>query len=236
MNQLTEVFGLTRMEAKIYDALLELGPSLAGLITRKSGIHRRSVYDALERLIQKGLVGYIVKNNRKYFEATNPERLVDLLKEKEATVRELLPQLQAKYKQQKEKSETIFYRGKNGLKNIFEDQLAVAKEILIISASSLAKEVLRYYFQSYDKRRVQKKIKIKLLYSGKERRERNIKLAEVKYLPKDYDNPASMNIYADRVAIIHWSKENPFVILIRDKEIAEGYKSHFNLLWKIAKK
>ncbi|HLC72490.1 MAG TPA: helix-turn-helix domain-containing protein [Candidatus Nanoarchaeia archaeon] len=236
MEQFAEVFGLTQMEAKIYNVLLGLGPSLAGLITRKSGIHRRSVYDALERLIQKGLVGYIVKNNRKYFEATNPERLVDLLREKEATVQHLLPQLKAKYQQTKEKSETLFYRGKNGLKSVFEDQLAVAKEILIISASSLAKEVLQYYFQSYDKRRIQKKIKIKLLYSGKERRERSIKLAEVKYLPKDYDNPASMNIYADHVAIIHWSKENPFVILIRDREIADGYRNHFNLLWKIARK
>ncbi len=72
--------------------------------------------------------------------------------------------------------------------------MAAAKEILIISASSLAKEVLQYYFHSYDKRRIQKKIKIKLLYNGKERKERNIKLAEIKYLPKDYDNPASMNI------------------------------------------
>src|SRR3989344_1000420 len=146
MEQLAEVLGLTVMEAKIYDVLLQLGPSLAGLITRKSGIHRRSVYDALERLIQKGLVGYIVKNNRKYFEATNPQRLTDMLREKEATVQALLPQLQAKYNQTKEKSETLFYRGKNGLKNVFEDQLAAAKEILIISASSLAKEVLQYYF------------------------------------------------------------------------------------------
>ncbi len=236
VEQFAEIFGLTPMEGKIYNVLLNLGPSLAGLIARRSGIHRRSVYDALERLIQKGLVGYIVKNNRKYFEATNPERLVDLLKEKEETVQHLLPQLQAKYQQTQEKSETLFYRGKNGLKSVFEDQLAAAKEILIISASSLAKEVLQYYFHSYDKRRIQKKIKIKLLYSGKERRERNSKLAEIKYLPKDYDNPASMNIYADRVAIIHWSKENPFVILIHDKEIAEGYRTHFNLLWKIARK
>ena len=159
MGSLTNLFGLTIMEEKVYLTLLDLGPSLAGLITRKSGIHRRSVYDALERLIQKGLVGYIVNNNRKYFEATNPERLVDLLREKEATVQELLPQLQARYNQTKEKSETLFYRGKNGLKSVFEDHLATAKEILIISASSLAKEVLEYYFHSYNKRRIQKKIK-----------------------------------------------------------------------------
>src|SRR3989338_5382046 len=105
MEGITEILGLTKLESKVYLTLLDLGPSLAGLITRKSGIHRRSVYDALERLIQKGLIGYIVKNNRKYFEASNPERLVDLLREKEATVQHLLPQLQARYNQTKEKSE-----------------------------------------------------------------------------------------------------------------------------------
>ena len=236
MQQLAEVFGLTHMEAKFYGALLDLGPSLAGLITRKSGIHRRSVYDALERLIQKGLVGYIVKNNRKYFEAVNPERLLDMVKEKEIQIAELLPALRAKYHQTREKLETLFFKGKHGLKQVFEDQLKVGKEILVSGASSLAKEILQYYIHHYDKQRVQKKIRMKLLYPATARKERNMRYAEIKYLPKEYSNPAAMNIYGDCVAIIHWSKENPFVIVIRDREIAEGYRSHFNLLWKISRK
>ncbi|MEK6862195.1 MAG: helix-turn-helix domain-containing protein, partial [Nanoarchaeota archaeon] len=215
---------------------LDLGQSLAGLITRKSGIHRRSVYDALERLIQKGLVGYIVKNNRKYFEATNPDRLTELLKEKEESVKNILPQLKAKYEHSIEKSETLFYKGKSGLKTIFEDQLSVKKEILILGASSLTREILKYYFHWFDKRRIEKKIKIKLVYNESARKDRRIRLAKIRYLPKDYYNPAAMNIYGDRVAIIHWSKENPFVILIKDKEIADGYRNYFNLLWNIAKK
>lgn len=236
MEELIETFGLTKLESKVYLALLDLGQSLAGLITRKSGIHRRSVYDALERLIQKGLVGYIVKNNRKYFEATNPDRLTELLKEKEESVKNILPQLKAKYEHSIEKSETLFYKGKSGLKTIFEDQLSVKKEILILGASSLTREILKYYFHWFDKRRIEKKIKIKLVYNESARKDRRIRLAKIRYLPKDYYNPAAMNIYGDRVAIIHWSKENPFVILIKDKEIADGYRNYFNLLWNIAKK
>lgn len=236
MQQLAEIFGLTQLEAKIYETLLDLGPSLAGLITRKSGIHRRSVYDALERLIQKGLVGYIIKNNRKLFEAVNPARLLDLYKEKEATLQRLLPQLQAKYEQIKEKGEALFYKGKNGLKTVFEDQLVIGKEILVIGASSLARDILQFYLIHYNKKRIQKKIKLKLLYASLARKERYIRYAEIKYLPKSYENPATMNIYGNTVAIIHWSKENPFVILIRDKAITEGYRNHFALLWKMAKK
>ena len=66
--------GLTNNESLIYKALLELGPSLAGQISRKTGLHRRTVYDTAERLIQKGLIGYILKNNRRLFEASSPEK------------------------------------------------------------------------------------------------------------------------------------------------------------------
>ena len=235
MERILQEFGLTKVESKIWTTLLDLGPSLAGHITRKSGVHRRSVYDALERLIQKGLVGYIVKNNRRYFGVSNPDRLLELLKEKEDYVKNILPQLKEKYERTFEKSETLFFRGKNGLKTVFEDQLYVKKEMLILGASPLASEILKYYFHWFDKRRIEKKIKVKLLYNESARKERKIKLAEIKYLPVGYYNPTAINIYGDRVAIIHWSKENPFVILIRDKEIADGYKSYFNLMWQIAK-
>ena len=53
--------GLTDNEDKVYTALVELGPSLAGRISRKIGLHRRTVYDVTEMLVKKGLVGYILK-------------------------------------------------------------------------------------------------------------------------------------------------------------------------------
>ncbi len=228
--------GLTKLESNVYLTLLDTGPSTAGIITRKSGIHRRSVYDALERLIEKGLASYIIKNNRRYFEASNPERLLEIIKEKEELLQDKLPQLKAKYESTIKKSETLFFRGKNGLKTVFEDQLAVKKDILILGASFLAREILQFYLHWYNKRRTARKIKIKLIYNESERKKRLLKSAEVKYLPVKYSSPAAINIYGDRTAIIHWNKENPFVILIKDKEIAEGYRNHFNLMWHIAKK
>ena len=67
--------GLTENESKVYLALLDFGPSLAGIISRKTGLHRRTVYDTTEMLIKKGLIGYILKNNRRLFEAASPARI-----------------------------------------------------------------------------------------------------------------------------------------------------------------
>lgn len=236
MHKQLQELGLTNNEAKIYLALLELGSSIAGKISRKTGIHRRTIYDALERLTEKGLVSYIVKNNRKYFEASDPKQLLTLIEEKKESINTILPKLEQTYNIKKQKQETLFFKGKQGLKSIFEDQLKERKEILIFGASPNAYQILKYYFKWYDKDRVKKKIKVKIIFDSTARNKiKNIPNAEIKFLPRNYATPAATNIYGNKVAIINWSG-NPLAILINQKEIAQSYKNYFNILWKVAKK
>src|SRR3989338_2226824 len=161
-EELREV-GLTENESKIYVSLLELRPVHAGLIARHSGLHRRVVYDTLDRLVKKGLIGYIIRNNVRLFQAFNPERVMEIIKEKEEVISHILPRMMTMYQKTREKEETNFYRGKRGLKTVFEDQIASGREILILGASPLAYDVLQFYFKWYDKRRKEKKNKASLL-------------------------------------------------------------------------
>ncbi|MCX6748359.1 MAG: hypothetical protein NT076_02030 [Candidatus Pacearchaeota archaeon] len=229
--QILQESGLTHNESLVYSALLELGPSLAGQISRKSGLHRRTVYDTTEMLIKKGLVGYILKNNRRLFQASSPNKFLDILKEKETTIQQSLPEMLSFYQKTKEKEETNFYKGKQGLKTVFQEQLE-EKEILILGASSSAFEVLPFYFKWYDLARKKKKIHARIISSDKLPK---IPLAEIRYLPEKYSSPLAINIYGDKVAIILWSKENPIAIVIKDKAIAEGYRKYFELVWKTAR-
>jgi len=223
--------GLTGNESKVYLALIDLGPSLAGQISRKIGMHRRTVYDTTEMLIKKGLIGYILKNNRRLFEASSPNRFIEIIKEKEDLMKQVVGGLLERYSGVKEKQETNFYKGKAGLKAIFEDQLNY-KEILILGASPKAYEVLQFYFKWYDKKRKFKKIKVRIIaYDKKIKR---IPLADIRYLPQKYENPVAMNIYGNKTAIILWAKQ-PIVIAIREKEIADAYRNYFELMWKVAK-
>ena len=138
--------GLTENESKVYLALLDLGPSLAGQISRKTGMHRRTVYDTTEMLIKKGLIGYILQNNRRLFQASNPQRILDIIKEKQNILSPFVAELSQRFTSTKEKEETNFYKGKEGLKTVFEDQLN-AKEILVLGASPKAYDVLKFYFK-----------------------------------------------------------------------------------------
>ena len=238
IGELLREVGLTKTETRIYLTLLEEGPSLAGVLSRKSGIHRRSIYDALERLIEKGLVSYIKTNNKKYFEAVNPKKVMHILDEKRDALKAVLPELEMKYKFVKERRETLFFRGKSGIKSLFDDQIEVGKPVLVIGASMDAVELLKAYFQRYDRLRKENKIPVKAIFGGGLRASeymKNIPLAEVRYLPKDVLKNVATNIYGDRVAIIVIQHE-PIAILIKDKAIADCYRNYFKLIWSLAKK
>ncbi|MFH1668899.1 MAG: helix-turn-helix domain-containing protein [Candidatus Woesearchaeota archaeon] len=237
-QKILEEIGLTPSEAKIYLVLLEQGASLAGIISRNTGIHRRSVYDAIERLIQKGLVSYIKSNNRKYFEAVSPDRLLEITSKKEEDLRTILPELKKIQQMTEGKNETLFFRGKAALKSAFDDQLDKAKEICIWGATTRATEVLQYYFPRFDKQRVKKKIKARIIFNETEKDNpyvKSIPLAEVRFVPKEIKSNAAVNIYGRNVCIIAW-RDDPVAILVREDNISAGFKSYFEFMWNMAKK
>jgi len=232
-EQLKEA-GLTENEAKLYIALLRLGPSNAGLISKRSGLHRRVVYDTISLLSEKGLVGYILKNNVRLFQAADPKKIVELIREREERINEVLPEMEELFLMTKDKEETNFYKGKNGLKTVMEDQIATGKEVLVIGASPMAYEILQFYFKWFDKRRVERKIRMKMIFN-RGKKEIKVPYSDIRFLPQKYSSPLAVNIYGDKVALILWSKENPFAVVIRNKEMSDGYRKYFELMWKSAK-
>ena len=223
--------GLTDIEIEIYLDLIKEGSSLAGEIAKKTGLHRRTVYDAVERLIEKGLVSYIKTNNRKYFEAVDPSRLLEILKEKEENVRSIIPELIG-LRSISEKKETQFFRGKQALKSVFDDQLK-EKEILIFGDAVNVNDILKYYFPRFDKERVKKNIKVRMIFdkSARDNKElRKIPLASLKFIKKGSNNNMSVYIYGSNISIVVWS-EDPHAILIKEKPISDGFRSYFEYIW-----
>src|SRR3989338_9183053 len=58
---------------------------------------------------------------------------------------------------------------------------------------------------------------------------------EIRFLPQEFEQLSETVIIGDYVAIAIFTKD-PYGILIHDKDAAEGYRKHFELLWKSAKK
>jgi predicted DNA-binding transcriptional regulator len=77
-EEILERLGLTKNEIKIYLYLLSCKTSTTGPIIKTLKISSSRVYESLEKLISKGLVAYFLKNNVKYYQAQDPNYLVNI--------------------------------------------------------------------------------------------------------------------------------------------------------------
>jgi len=147
----------------------------------------------------------------------------------------IIPELESQYNFVHKKEQTNFYKGKEGIKSVFEDMLCQKEEILVLGAGTIAKDIVKYYFPRYEQRRAENKIKIKYIYDEKDRKYRRFPLAEIKYMPSKFMSNVAYNVYGSKVAIILW-EEKPLVIVINNDKFAEGFRRYFNCMWEIAMK
>jgi len=251
MEKILESIGLTPGESRVYLALLELGFSTVSPISKKANVSMSKIYFILEGLIRKGLVSSIVKNKVRHFNAANPERIIDFLEEKkkkideeENKVKKKLPELKNKLVRAGKKPIAEVYEGIKGIKTFFEKMLLEIEEGDITYVFGIPRKVSirhgNYFLHDWSERMRQKKIKSKLIYNfdardvGRERAK--LKLTEVRYLPKEIQTPAWINIYKDVVSTTYMMGENPFCVVIRDENIVKSYLSYFNYLWKQSRK
>lgn len=241
MIELLHKMGLSQSEAKTYLALTQLGPSLAGTVAKKAQLNRTNCYDALNRLIGKGLVSHVIKSQRKYFRAEDPIHLISLiewekerLRIREIELKKLIPLLSAQVRTVREKPFVTLYHGKKGVKSIFEDVLDY-KEYWVFGSSGKMKESLGPYFELFQKRVRKKKISVRLLAGERVRGTDISKHADTRFIPDEYTTIISTLVYGDKIAIISWTDE-PAGFMIEDKQTAESYQKYFEFMWKIANK
>lgn len=245
MEEILRKIGLTERETRVYCNLLGHGSSSTGSLIKALGMHRAAVYDTLDLLIEKGLISFVIKENKKHFIAENPERLLEYLESKKELIenqalelKKQLPKLKAIKNTARDEQEAYLYKGKKGMKTIFEDVIKEKKTYYVIGSQGNFVKFFPNYFFQFHKKRTEQGIPIKIIRSEKTRGSeytKELKLFEQRFLPDSYTTPVTTYVYANKVAIVAWSAE-PICFLVKSRIIAYSYKKHFNLLWKIAKK
>lgn len=233
MKETLKLLGLTEREAEAYLELYNFKETTATQLAKITKEHRTNIYDSLNGLIKKGLIVYSIKNNVRYYKVSNPEKLVEYVKEKEKQAEDILPKLQGKLKAQSEKPIVEIYEGKEGFKTILGKILRVGKTIYGIGASEEWEKRFPIKLSQYMKEREEKKINAKLIYV-KGSKPIYHKLNQIKFLPTKFHQPSTIAIFGDYVAVFMWTE--PLVAtLTKSKELSNSFEEYFNQLWKIAK-
>jgi len=232
--------GLSKNESKVYLSLLTLGIVSAGKVAERCKLHRTNVYDALERLIAKGLVSYVVnKNNVKTFEATDPNKLLMLIKEKEKAVSNIMPQLLLEKQLSQKKASAQVYEGLKAFKLAEYNLLKYNEPILAYGIPAVVPDAVKSYIMGFHRERIEKKIVFKHIYNedAKDRIKilNEMEYTEAKYLPEEFNSPVTTMICGPEVLLINWAKPLTF-IRIENEQLANAYKSYFDVLYKSATK
>lgn len=245
---LFEKLGLTKGEIKVFLALNKLGEATIGPIGKESTVSKSKLYGVLDKLIEKGLVGYVLKEGTKHFVSNDPHMILDYIAKKEdelqntkSKVEELLPRLMIERASHSDKRIAEIYEGYRGIKAIREELLFSLKPnevFLVLGAPKIANVKWETWFLNFHKRRIQNKINMKIIYNsdakeyGKVRKE--MKLTEVRYLPNNLVSPNWIDIYPNAVLFV-MLLQTPIAFVVRDKELAKSFCAYFDMMWNNSK-
>lgn len=105
--------GISKNEADVYQALLQIGEAKVGEISKQSKVHRRNVYDVLNRLLEKGLAFIVLSDNENHYQAVNPNKLNELISEQKSALSQIIPDLQKMMKSEPSNESVMIYRGRS---------------------------------------------------------------------------------------------------------------------------
>lgn len=233
--------GFSEKTAKVYLALLCLGPSSVRDLSKKTEINRGTVYESLKWLKDYGLINYYEKQAKQYFVAEEPEKLRELvhkrsdeINEVEKRLKDVVSELKSVYDKGGERPVARYYE-KGEIRKILEEVLEKceknAEPVYRVYSDANIRQYLYNGFETFSDARVAKGIAVQVIAIGGGGALRG--LDERKWLDIKKSAPTYIIIYAGSTAYISLdAKGELFGVVIESNGIYETQRGIFDALWK----
>ena len=243
--------GLSKNEANVYIGFLKIKNATVKEIADCLNINRISTHDAIQTLIEKGLlIEHKIASRKRKITLNSPEQLNDLILNQEkkltdirATYPEILETMQH-FRSTNDNTKNFavkFYEGKNAVLQVYKD---ILKYDEVYSFADLDK-----YYNVFPNTM---EMWTKALKNNKKRQmwdllvdsPRSREIAQIKYdryftkiLPDanlfEGIDFADYLIYGNHVAIIRLDPENPVATIIESEEVAASLRALHKTMWSI---
>ena len=241
--------GLNEKEIEVYLVALELGTQPASTIARRIKIPRNTTRFLLDKLVDKGLIKKTKRANTQLYTPEEPKNLVNLLERqrvdlnvvidtKVTQLKEVMAELESRYRPESTKPKVTFYEGGDGLIKVYEDTLRSSEPLRSFASFDAFHGVLPDYFKTYFNRRVKNKIMMRSIHPDtplareKTKNDKN-EMRESRLIPSNtYSFTPEIQFYDNKVSIT--SLKEKLSIIIESQEIYEAMVVAFELAWKEA--
>jgi len=229
--------GLTEGESKVYLALLKSGSSTVGPIVKEAKVAYSNIYEILDRLLEKGLVSFIIKEKTRHYQAAPPSQLKGFLEKKESqlsqeklSLKQLIPELE-KLQEATQQQQAEIFIGLKGMKTAFErmtQEYSKSKQeyLFFYIAEEGFEQADDFFARIYPKF---KHIPAKGIANIKYKKSKFIKQAHFKMKYVNFPIPSNIDILNDKVLLTSW--QQPLAILITSKDMADKFRQYFYSIW-----
>ncbi|MBU6389587.1 hypothetical protein KGQ71_03655 [Patescibacteria group bacterium] len=242
-SQLLQKIGLDANESLVYLASLRLGPASVLALSRATHLNRPLLYKVLEKMGTDGLITTTLSGKRKLYVAIEPSQLLHYLKEKEATLKEGLPEILALSNLGSRRPKIKYYEGREQLQELYREAgyRTRTKEILCFFPTKHMIEVFgKAGTVEVIKERIAHKIRTRTLrpprgdevFEGSELRQEALR--EVRYLPTEEPFEMGIIISDDKVNIFAPVEEN-FGMQIESAAFSKVMRYFFETVWAESK-
>ena len=245
--------GLSRDEVKIYMQLLDKGNTTAGRLAQKLGMARPTLYDALQRMHDKGVVTRSLKAGVRTFSAQPPRILsklfqqrIENLQNQQKQFQAILPQLEQKFGAHLLAQRFQYFEGVEGVQNVLKDMLMYQDmdTFAFWPIKSMVEMLSPDFFRWHNKERIRNNLYTRAIWPEKEVVE--IKThpflgdgvdfrREIRVAPTQIHFTLGYWCYANKVAFLSSQRES-FGFIIESAELATMQRAQFDVVWGMSKK
>ncbi len=249
-QDLVSLFELREIEAQALEKLIFAGQIGATDLARQVNVSRTSIYDVLERLVEKGLVGQGLSGGAKQYSLESPAKLTRLIEDKKAKpkgAQKVLSEIAAI-----RSANTKFapprlqlFHGRPALQQMMNDML-LYPDTHVLSLWPIADVVellTKDFFANFHKQRLVERISVDMIWPDDKRVIKNMyqHLAKeyfqdikVRVAPPGFKFTLGYTVYSNTVRFISSSKES-FGFLIESAELKQTMASQFAVVWQASK-
>ncbi|QQS18048.1 winged helix-turn-helix transcriptional regulator [Candidatus Saccharibacteria bacterium] len=240
-----EEIGLETRDRRVYEALVASPQSSLRKIAADTGINRGSVYESMKKLAEQGLVGSIEVGKQRRYTASNPEVIIELLKERQeqAAAAEMLAKSYIANLPRPDQaaieaaSFATFYEDHEGVAAILRDVLATCREqdaqAYRVISTKRVRQYLYHNFPNFTQRRIAEGISVRVIGVGSGGS--TDELSERRELPATRGEAPNCYtlIFGDKTALITMNDANVLsAIVINNPGVTHLQKELFDHLWQ----
>lgn len=253
MHEYFSKLGFEPEVADIYLALHAYGPQSLLQLSRNARIERTRLYRLIDALIDCNLVEIQEEYKRKTYKAAPLNNLQILLSKREQELRDLQDELQTLHKKLNHESlhspltHVQFYRGADGLKQMFWNQTKGKSDNLSILYENMQNKTNLAFFERWVERCNSADINFRGIisdhfvqtqqqwYHTQAHSNERLKNWESRYVhDTTFPITHSTVVYDDVVSYYNWKDGEIFGLEIYNQEIADAQRNFFEMLWKDA--